>query len=218
MNKLLLHPVTKPLVFVLALLPFAGLFHGALTDQLGPNPAEHLIRSTGEWALRFLCLTLAVTPLRVQFGWAALARLRRMLGLYVFFYALLHFLCYAVFDMGVGLDEGAWGEIVRDIPKRPFILVGFVALLLLLPLALTSFNRAIRALGAPRWRMLHRLVYAVAALAVLHFYWMRAGKQDFAEVAVYGAILGLLLGWRAVHRWRGTRAQGSGQARLTPRA
>jgi sulfoxide reductase heme-binding subunit YedZ len=207
MNKLLLHPVTKPLVFVLALLPFAVLFQGALTDQLGPNPAEYLIRSTGEWALRFLCLTLAVTPLRVQFGWAALARLRRMLGLYVFFYALLHFLCYAVFDMGVGLDEGAWAEIVRDIPKRPFILVGFVALLLLLPLALTSFNRAIRALGATRWRTLHRLVYAVALLAVLHFYWMRAGKQDFAEVAVYGAILGLLLGWRVFHRWRAARAR-----------
>jgi sulfoxide reductase heme-binding subunit YedZ len=207
MNKLLLHPVTKPLVFVLALLPFAVLFHGALTDQLGPNPAEYLIRSTGEWALRFLCLTLAVTPLRVQFGWAALARLRRMLGLYVFFYALLHFLCYAVFDMGLGLEEGVWGEIARDIPKRPFILVGFTALLLLLPLALTSFNRAIRALGAPRWRALHRLVYAVALLAVLHFYWMRAGKQDFAEVAVYGVILGLLLGWRLVHRWRGARAQ-----------
>ncbi|MFO6419950.1 sulfite oxidase heme-binding subunit YedZ [Hylemonella sp. W303a] len=207
MNQWLLHPVTKPLVFVLSLLPFAALFHGAVTDQLGANPAEHLIRSTGEWALRFLCLTLAVTPLRMQFGWAALARLRRMLGLYVFFYALLHFLCYAVFDMGLGLDEEAWGAILRDIPKRPFILVGFAALLLLLPLALTSFNRAIRALGAPRWRMLHRLVYAVACLAVLHFYWMRAGKQDFAEVAVYGAILALLLGWRIVRRWRGARTQ-----------
>lgn len=218
MNKLLLHPVTKPLVFVLALLPFAGLFLGALTDQLGPNPAEHLIRSTGEWALRFLCLTLAVTPLRVQFGWAALARLRRMLGLYVFFYALLHFLCYAVFDMGLGLDEGAWREIVGDIPKRPFILVGFTALLLLLPLALTSFNRAIRVLGAPRWRALHRLVYAIALLAVLHFYWMRAGKQDFAEVAVYGVILGLLLGWRVFHRWRGARAQGRAQAQAPSRS
>lgn len=205
MNKWLLHPVTKPLVFVLALLPFAALLHGALTDQLGANPAQHLIRATGEWALRFLCLTLAVTPLRVQFGWAALARLRRMLGLYVFFYALLHFLCYAVFDMGLGLDEGAWAEIVRDIPKRPFILVGFAALLLLLPLALTSFNRAIRALGATRWRALHRVVYAVAALAVLHFYWMRAGKRDFAEVAVYGVILALLLGWRVLDRWRRAR-------------
>jgi sulfoxide reductase heme-binding subunit YedZ len=197
MNKLLLHPVTKPLVFVLALLPFAWLFYGALTDQLGPNPAEHLIRSTGEWALRFLCLTLAVTPLRVQFGLTALARFRRMLGLYVFFYALLHFLCYAGFDMG--LD---WAEIVDDIPKRPFILVGFLALVLLLPLAATSFNRAIRALGATRWQMLHWLVYVVAALAVLHFFWMRAGKRDYAEVAVYAAILGLLLGWRLLRRWR----------------
>jgi sulfoxide reductase heme-binding subunit YedZ len=219
MNKWLLHPVTKPLVFVLALLPWAALLHGVLANQLGANPAETLIRSTGEWALRFLCLTLAVTPLRVQFGWAALARLRRMLGLYVFFYALLHFLCYAVFDMGLGLDDGAWGEMLRDIPKRPFILVGFTALLLLLPLALTSFNRAIRMLGGPRWRALHRLVYAVALLAVLHFYWMRAGKRDFAEVAVYGLILGLLLGWRVWHRWRGTRAQrGGGAVPAAPRA
>ena len=127
--------------------------------------------------LRFLCLTLAVTPLRQWTGWTALARLRRMLGLFAFFYGVLHFLCYAWLDMG--FDPAA---IVRDIPKRPFVLVGTLALLLMLPLAATSFNRAIRALGAARWRRLHRLVYAVVLLGLLHFFWMRSAKNDFAEV------------------------------------
>lgn len=198
----LLHPVAKPLVFSLALLPFLWLLYGAAADLLGPNPAEHLIRSTGQWALRCLCLTLAVTPLRVLLGQPALARFRRMAGLFVFFYAVLHVLCYAWFDMGF-----EWLEIVRDIAKRPFILVGFTAFVLLLPLAATSFNRAIRALGAVRWRALHRLVYAVAGLAILHFFWMRAGKRDFTEVAVYATILGALLVWRLWHRWRATRAK-----------
>ena len=198
--KALLHPAAKPIVFALCLLPFASLFHGAWTDTLGANPAEALIRSLGEWTLRFLCLTLAVTPLRTWTGWHALARFRRMLGLYAFFYGLLHLLAYAWFDMGFYVDE-----IARDIAKRPFILVGFATMVLMLPLAATSFNRAIKALGAARWQRLHRLVYAVAGLGLLHFFWMRAGKNDFAEVAVYAAILGVLLGWR-MKRWlRGQR-------------
>jgi sulfoxide reductase heme-binding subunit YedZ len=198
--KALLHPAAKPIAFALCLLPFASLFHGAWTDTLGANPAEALIRSLGEWTLRFLCLTLAVTPLRTWTGWHALARFRRMLGLYAFFYGLLHLLAYAWFDMGFYVDE-----IARDIAKRPFILVGFAAMVLMLPLAATSFNRAIKALGAARWQRLHRLVYAVAGLGLLHFFWMRAGKNDFAEVAVYAAILGVLLGWR-MKRWlRGQR-------------
>jgi len=195
-----LHPAAKPLVFVTALLPFAWLVGGALTQNLGPNPAEALIRSTGDWTLRFLCIVLAVTPLRVLTGTPALARLRRMLGLFVYFYALLHMLCYSWLDM-----EFIVADIVRDIAKRPFILVGFLALLLLTALAATSFNRAIRWLGARRWQMLHRAVYAVAMLAVLHFFWMRSGKNDFAEVFVYGAILATLLGWRIVHAWRQRR-------------
>ena len=199
-NALLLHRATKPLLFVAALGPFAWLLWGAIANTLGPNPAEALIRGTGDWTLRFLCLTLAVTPLREATGWHALARLRRMLGLFVFFYALLHFTAYAWLDMG--LDAAA---IVADVPKRPFILVGTLALLLLLPLAATSFDRAIRALGAARWRALHRAVYAIAGLAVLHFFWMRAGKNDFAEVAVYAAILGVLLGWRGWRSWRSRR-------------
>jgi sulfoxide reductase heme-binding subunit YedZ len=187
----------KPLVFLACLLPLAWLVHGAATNGLGANPAEALIRSTGDWTLRLLCLTLAVTPLRQWTGWHMLARLRRMLGLYTFFYAVLHALAYGWLDMG--LDPG---DIVRDIPKRPFILVGTCALLLLVPLAATSFDRAVRALGAARWRALHRAVYAVAGLALLHFFWMRAGKNDFAEVAVYAAILGVLLGWRLWKRAR----------------
>ena len=200
-RPLLLHPAAKPVVFSLALLPFVWLFYGAYADLLGPNPAEHLIRATGEWALRFLCLTLAVTPLRVLLEQPALARLRRMLGLYVFFYAALHVLCYAWFDMGF-----EWAGIARDIVERPFILAGFTAFVLLLPLAATSFNRAIRALGAVRWRTLHRLVYAVAGIAILHYFWMRAGKRDFAEVAMYAAILGVLLGWRLWRHGRAARA------------
>jgi len=195
MRRLLLHPAAKPAVFVLCLLPFAWLFYAAAANQLGANPAEALIRATGDWTLRALCLVLAVTPLRVLTATPQLARLRRMLGLFVFFYGLLHLLSYAWFDMGFEV-----GDIVRDIAKRPFILVGSLALLLLALLAATSFNRVIKALGARRWQALHRSVYAVAGLALLHFFWMRAGKNDFGEVAVYAAILALLLGWRVVHR------------------
>jgi len=191
MNKLLSHPAVKPLLFVLALGPFAWLLVGALTNTLGANPAEALTRGTGDWTLRFLCLTLAVTPLRQISGWVAVARWRRMLGLYAFFYGLLHFLCYAWLDMGFDA-----ADIVRDIPKRPFVLVGTLALLLMLPLAATSFNRAVKALGAARWRKLHRLAYGVALLGLLHFFWMRSAKNNFGEVAIYAAVIALLLGWR----------------------
>ena len=198
MNKLLLKPATKPLLFVLALGPLAWLVFGAVANTLGANPAEALIRSSGDWTLRFLCLTLAVTPLRQITGWHALARLRRMIGLFTFFYDLLHFLCFAWLDMGFDLDA-----IVKDIAKRPFILVGTAALLLMLPLAATSFNRAIKALGAARWQALHRLVYATALLALLHFFWMRAAKNNFGEWSIYALIVAALLGWRAWRRLRG---------------
>jgi sulfoxide reductase heme-binding subunit YedZ len=199
-NRLLLHRATKPVLFLAALGPLAWLVYGALAHQLGANPAEALIRSTGDWTLRLLCLTLAVTPLRQMTGWHALARLRRMLGLFTFFYGLLHFLCFGWLDMGFDL-----AAIVKDIAKRPFILVGTAALLLMLPLAATSFNRAIKALGAARWQKLHRAVYAVAVLAILHFFWMRSGKNVFGEVAVYAAIVAALLGWRIVRRLRAGR-------------
>jgi sulfoxide reductase heme-binding subunit YedZ len=191
-QRLLLHPVAKPLVFVVCLLPFAWLFYGALANQLGANPAEALIRALGDWTLRFICIVLAVTPLRVISNTPALARFRRMLGLFAYFYVVMHLLSYSWFDMGFDL-----GDIIEDIIKRPFILVGFLAFLLLTPLAATSFNAAIKAMGAKRWQWLHKLVYVIAGLGLLHFFWMRAGKNDFAEVFVYAAIVALLLGWRA---------------------
>ena len=197
MRKLLAGPAAKPVLFVLCLLPLAWLVYATWADRLGANPAEALVRATGDWTLRSLCLVLTVTPLRVISATPQLARFRRMLGLFVFFYGALHLLSYAWFDMGFDVPE-----IVRDIFKRPFILVGFAALVLLLLLAATSFNRAIKRLGARRWQALHRSVYAAALLALLHFFWMRAGKNDFGEVAVYAVVVALLLGWRVARRWR----------------
>jgi sulfoxide reductase heme-binding subunit YedZ len=194
MQALLARPWVKPLVFVLCTLPALWLVGAGLLDRLGANPAEALIRGLGDWTLRFVCVVLLVSPLRYHTGWTVLARWRRMLGLFVFFYASLHLLAYAWLDMGFDL-----AELLPDIVKRPFITVGMVAWVLLLALAATSFNRAIKALGARRWQLLHRAVYGVAGLGVLHFFWMRAGKQLFGEVAIYAAILGALLGWRV---WR----------------
>jgi sulfoxide reductase heme-binding subunit YedZ len=196
-NRWLLHRTAKPLLFVLWTLPAVWLFWAAWNGQLGANPAEALIRSLGDWSLRSLVLVLLVTPLRVLAAWPALARLRRMLGLFVFFYASLHLLAYAWFDMGF-----EWRDVLSDLAKRPFILVGFLSWVLLLFMAATSFNRAIRALGAARWKSLHRSVYVVVCLVVVHFFWMRSGKNDFAEVGVYAALLAALLGWRVWERWR----------------
>ncbi|MBL8276921.1 MAG: sulfoxide reductase heme-binding subunit YedZ [Pelomonas sp.] len=198
MTAALLHRAAKPALFLLCLAPLAGLFYGAATNQLGANPAEKLIRELGEWTMRLLWLTLAITPLRQLSGLAALARFRRMLGVFSFAYASLHLLAYGWLDMGLEV-----ADIARDIAKRPFILMGFTAWLLMLPLAATSFNRAIKALGAPRWQALHKAVYAVAVVALMHFIWMRAGKNNFGEPAVYGAILALLLGWRVWKKLRG---------------
>lgn len=194
------HRWAKPLVLAVSLLPFGWLLYAAGFNQLGANPAEALIRATGDWTLRFLCLVLAVTPLRLLTGTPALARFRRLLGLLVYFYVSLHLLSYSGFDMGFDV-----ADIAKDITKRPFILVGFLAFVLLTALALTSFNRAIKALGGQRWQRLHRLIYLVAGLALLHFFWMRAGKNNFAEVAVYAAILALLLGWRVFRFLRSNR-------------
>ena len=201
-SKALLHPAAKPLLFLVCLLPFAWLVYGAFSNQLGANPAEYLIRAGGDWTLRLLCLTLAITPLRVISGMPALARFRRMLGLFVYFYVVLHLLSYSWFDMGFDL-----ADIVVDIIKRPFILVGFAGFLLLTPLAATSFNRAVKALGARRWQLLHKLVYLIAGLGLLHFFWMRSGKNDFAEVFVYAAIIAVLLGWRLQQYLRKKRLQ-----------
>jgi sulfoxide reductase heme-binding subunit YedZ len=195
-GRLLQHALAKPLLFVVALGPFVYLVWAVFANALGPNPAEALIRETGDWTLRFLCITLAVTPLRQLTGQGQFLRFRRMLGLFTFFYGVVHVLCYSGFDMAFDL-----GDIVRDIIKRPFILVGFTALLLMVPLAATSFNRAIRALGAARWQLLHRLVYVTAALGLLHFWWMRSGKNDFGEPSIYIAIIAVLMAWRLWHRY-----------------
>jgi methionine sulfoxide reductase heme-binding subunit len=201
-NKALLHPAAKPALFAICLLPFAWLFYSALTNQLGANPQEALIRATGDWTLRFLCVVLAVTPLRTIAKLPSLARFRRMLGLFVYFYVVVHLLSYSWFDMGFDL-----ADIVKDIIKRPFILVGFSGFLLLTPLAATSFNAAIKAIGAKRWQLLHKLVYVIAGLGLLHFFWMRAAKNNFAEVFVYAAIIALLLGWRVAQYLKKKRLQ-----------
>jgi len=189
--------LAKPTVFLTLLAPLALLVSAVLLDRLGANPAQALVRATGDWTLRMLCLVLALTPLRLTFHQPWLARLRRMVGLFVYFYACLHLLSYAWFDMGFELTD-----VAKDIVKRPFILVGFTAWLLLSLLALTSFDAAVKWLGGKNWRRLHRTVYAVAALAVLHFFWMRAAKNDFNDVLLYGLILATLLAWRAVRALR----------------
>lgn len=187
----------KAAVFALALVPLAQLVAGALyfPDWLGANPAEFINRATGRWTLRFLLITLAVTPLRMLTGWHWLLKFRRMLGLFVFFYAVTHLTSYAGFDRVFQLDE-----ILKDIAKRPFITVGFTALILLIPLAATSTNAMVRRLGAKRWLALHQLVYVISPLGVLHFWWMV--KRDVTQPAIYAAILAVLLGYRVIARLR----------------
>jgi sulfoxide reductase heme-binding subunit YedZ len=196
MQRALASRLAKPCVFLLALLPLGYWLTALFQDALGANPAEALLRGTGLWTLRMLCVLLLVSPLREATGWTHLARMRRMLGLFVFFYALVHFSAYVWLD-----QSGQWEDIALDIPKRPFILIGLLALLLLFPLALTSFNAAIRWMGAARWRSLHRAVYLSALLAILHFFWMRSGKRNFDEVALHAAIIGVLLAWRVRRRF-----------------
>ncbi len=197
LSALLLHPAAKPLLWAVCAVPLCALFIGGLTDNLGANPAETVIKETGEWALRWLWITLAISPLRSVFKLPAVLRFRRALGVTASVYALLHFLAYAWLDKG-----WVMADIIKDITKRNFILVGVLTLILMTPLALTSFNRAIKAMGGKRWQMLHRLVYPMALLALLHFFWKKAGKNDFAEVAVYGLILAVLLGWRLWRKYR----------------
>ena len=192
----LLSAWAKPVLALLLALPMAWLVYATFNNLLGPNPAEALSRQTGDWTLRGLCLVLAITPFRVMLQAPGLLRLRRTVGVATFVYACVHLLCYAWFDQGFDLTD-----IWRDILKRPFIWLGFSAWVLMLPLAATSFNTAIRWLGGRRWQALHRLVYVAALLSVLHFFWMRTGKNDFAEVWVYAAILGVLMAWR-VWWWR----------------
>jgi len=176
----------KAALFLLALAPVVWLGWRAGAGRLGANPLEAVTHATGDWTLRFLLATLAVTPLRALTGVNALIRFRRMLGLFAFFYATLHLFTYLWFDQFF-----SWPDIARDIPKRPFITVGFAAFALLVPLAATSTAGMIRRLGGARWRALHRLVYLAAILGVVHFWWLV--KADVSEPRLYGTVLGVLL-------------------------
>jgi sulfoxide reductase heme-binding subunit YedZ len=203
----------KVVVFVLALLPLARLITGAFVypEWLGSNPAEFITRATGDWTLRFLLITLTVTPLRKLTGWGWLLRFRRMLGLFAFFYGVVHLSSYVSFDHVFEV-----GEIIKDIIKRPFITVGFGCLVLMLPLALTSANAMVRRLGARRWIALHRLIYIIAPLGVLHFWWMV--KRDLTEPIIYALLLSLLLGYRIVMKLRESRKPAGVAARAVAKS
>jgi sulfoxide reductase heme-binding subunit YedZ len=184
----------KPVVFGLACLPVLWLVYGALTNTIGPNPIEYIIRYCGDWALRFLLIGLAVTPMRLLTGWSVIGRVRRMLGLFAFFYVCLHISAY------VGLDQFFnWSAIWKDITKRVYIMVGMASFLTLIPLAITSTTAMVKRLGAKRWRRLHRLVYVAAIAATIHFIMML--KAGYAEPLLYSVILAGLLGVRAVKKW-----------------
>lgn len=184
----------KAALFVLCFMPLVRLIVLGFTDGLGANPIEFITRSTGEWTLIALVVTLSVTPLRRLARIPSLLKLRRMLGLFAFFYACLHFTTYIWLDQFFDM-----GEIIKDIAKRPFITVGFAAFVLLIPLALTSNNAMIRRMGARNWQRLHRLVYAVAILAVVHYWWLV--KKDLTEPILYGTLIAILLAYRLFVRY-----------------
>ena len=195
----------------LAIAPALVLLWRALGDRLGANPIEELTLELGQWALRFLLLTLAATPVRRLTGWSVLLRHRRLLGLTAASYALLHLLVYAVLDQGL-----LWSQIVADVLKRPFITAGMTAFALLLPLAATSFDGAIRRLGARRWQALHRLVYLATGLALLHFWWKV--KADTREPAIYLAVFVLLLAARWLAPGHRLRRRATSPAPTGPRS
>ena len=181
----------KIAVFLLALLPLVRIIVWALLDKMGANPLEWMTRNTGSWAIYILLLTLAITPLRRISGWNWLQKFRRMLGLYAFFYASLHLTMYLWFD-----HFFEWETIWPDIIKRPFVLAGMVSWRMMLALAISSPQAVLRWMGGKRWQRLHQLMYVLVPVAVLHVYWMKAGKHDFFWPAVYGGITVLLLGLR----------------------
>ncbi len=180
----------KVAAFVAAVLPFALLIYGYYSETLSVNPLDDITDTTGTWTLRFLVITLAITPLRKITGWAQLARFRRMAGVFAFFYGTLHLFTYLYFDKFF-----EWNEILLDIPQRRFILVGFTAWTLMIPLAATSLNITTKWIGGKRWKVLHRLAYGIAVLGVVHYYWLV--KFDTFRPLVYGAIVGALLLFRA---------------------
>jgi sulfoxide reductase heme-binding subunit YedZ len=215
--------ILKPAVFIAALVPFGWLVWAGLTGNLSANPLEDLTNETGLWALRFICITLAVTPLRRLTGWNALVRFRRMTGLFAFFYGSMHFLTYVIADRFAGLDfpdgivslttvRNLATSVGEDIYKRPFITIGFTTLMLILPLALTSTAGMIRRLGGKRWQALHRLIYAAGITAVIHYWWLV--KADITSPQRYALIVGALLMVRLV--WARRRASSPTPARPQP--
>jgi methionine sulfoxide reductase heme-binding subunit len=188
--------IIKAGLFLLACVPFLRLFIFAYLDQLGANPLEAITRNTGDWTLYLLCITLSITPLRRLSGWIWLIALRRMMGLFTFFYASLHFLAFLWFDHFFDVQD-----MLIDVVKRPFIAMGFATFLLLLPLAITSTNSMMRKLGK-RWKTLHQLIYLIIIMGLLHFWWMRAGKQNFAQPLLITVIALVLLGSRLMTWWQ----------------
>jgi sulfoxide reductase heme-binding subunit YedZ len=199
----------KAALFALCLLPLLRLVWGAWNDELGANPIEFVTRSLGSWTLNFLLITLTVTPLRKATGWVWLTRLRRMLGLFVFFYVVLHLSSYLWLDQFF-----EWTAIGKDILKRPFITVGMAAFMLLVPLAATSNNATIRHLGGHRWQALHRSIYLIGILAVTHYWWLV--KKDVVLPGIYAAILGLLLGMRIFWRYQQALKKRAGEVEPKP--
>ncbi len=175
-------------LFVLSLLPFVRLVWASFTDNLGANPVEFITRNTGDWAMYFLCITLLMTPIRRWTNMWWVMRLRRMFGLYVYFYASLHFSTFIGFDHAFEVPD-----MIADMIKRPFILVGVLNFILLTPLAITSTDGWFKKMGVKNWNNLHKLVYIIAPLVILHFWWMKAGKNDFEQPIIFGTILGILL-------------------------
>jgi methionine sulfoxide reductase heme-binding subunit len=200
---------SKVAVFLLCLLPFAWLTFAALTDKLSANPIKDITEDTGTWALRFLLLTLCVTPFRKLTGWNEVIRYRRMLGLYAFFYGFLHFLTYAWLDQFFSIPD-----IVQDVYKRPFITAGFSAFVVMIPLAITSTKKWIARLGGRRWQLLHRLTYVGAIAGVVHYLWLV--KVDTERPLIYGFLLSILLGVRVLKLLRSNRLLGIGTESTVP--
>jgi len=184
----------KAALFLASLIPFIRLIWYGYSSQLGANPIEFITRSLGTWTLVFILITLTITPLRKLSGWSWLIKLRRMAGLFAFFYALLHFITYIWLDQFFDLNS-----IYKDVIKRPFITIGFTAFILLIPLALTSTNAMMKKLGGKRWQLLHRFIYLTAIFAVVHYWWLV--KKDITQPLIYAAILAILLGYRVWIRW-----------------
>lgn len=183
----------KAVLFLASLIPLIRLSWYGYSDQLGANPIEFITRSLGTWTLVFLLITLSITPLRNLSGWSWLIRLRRMAGLFAFFYALLHFITYIWLDQFFDFSS-----IYKDVIKRPFITIGFAAFILLIPLAVTSTNAMIKRIGGKRWLLLHRLIYLIAIFGVLHYWWLV--KKDITQPIIYAAVLAILLGYRVIKK------------------